>query len=104
MFVSPNLWHRLQPVRWDWMQTLFDLTGRVAVVVGATSGLGKTIACGLADHGAQVAAAGRRSEDFHVDVTDRTSVEALRENVLDKFGRVDILVNAAGITQKKETI
>ena len=86
------------------MQTLFNLKGRVAVVVGATSGLGKTIAGGLADHGAQVAAAGRRSHDFRVDVTSRESVEALRENVLNRFGRVDILVNAAGITQKKKTI
>ncbi len=85
------------------MSALFDLSGRVAVVVGATSGLGKTIARGLEEHGALVAAAGRRSEAFAVDVTSRASVDALRDNVLAKFGRVDILVNAAGITMKKET-
>src|SRR5262249_16771250 len=86
------------------MQRLFDLTARVGVVVGATSGLGKTIAYGLADFGAQVASAGRRGEEFPVEVTDRLSGDAVREKVVDKFGRVDMLVNAAGITQKKETI
>jgi NAD(P)-dependent dehydrogenase (short-subunit alcohol dehydrogenase family) len=85
------------------MQSLFNLSGRVAVVVGATSGLGKTIACGLAEQGAHVAAAGRRSDNYKIDVRCRISIDALRDSVLKQFGRVDILVNAAGITMKKPT-
>src|SRR5947209_1031456 len=83
------------------MTNFFDLTGRVAVVVGATSGLGKSIACGLAEQGSQVAAAGRRSDAYPVDVSTRASIDALRDKILEQFGRVDILVNAAGITLKK---
>ena len=81
-----------------------DLTDRVAVVIGGTSGLGQAIAGGLEEHGATVVAAGRRSQESPVDVTSRASVEALRESVLGRFGRVDILVNAAGYTRKEATI
>jgi NAD(P)-dependent dehydrogenase (short-subunit alcohol dehydrogenase family) len=97
-----------------------DLTGRVAVVIGATSGLGHTIALGLARHGADVvptgrredivaavtrniSAMGRRSIAHASDVTDRASLESLRDAVLGEFGRVDILVNAAGYTFRKPT-
>ena len=85
------------------MTNLFDLTGRVAVVIGGTSGIGQALATGLEQHGATVAAAGRRSAEFKVDVTDRTSVDALRDTVLKKFGRVDILLNAAGGTFREPT-
>jgi NAD(P)-dependent dehydrogenase (short-subunit alcohol dehydrogenase family) len=94
------------------MPGLFDLSGRVAVVIGATSGLGKAIAIGLAEHGADVAPAGRRLDHLPVDapvrqstdVTSRQSIDAFRDAVLAKFGRVDILVNAAGITLKEPAV
>jgi len=94
---------------------LFDLSGRVAVVIGGTTGLGYAIALGLAEAGADVApssrrqaqvdqtaaeivALGRRSLRVASDVQDRASVQALHDAVLREFGKVDILVNAAGIT------
>jgi NAD(P)-dependent dehydrogenase (short-subunit alcohol dehydrogenase family) len=77
----------------------FDLTGRVAVVIGGTSGVGKAIAEGLEQHGATVAAAGRSSANYPVDVTSRPSIEALR----DKVGPIDILINAAGQTFRQPT-
>ena len=92
----------------------------MAVVVGATSGIGRALAVGLAQHGAHVVPTGRREEHLEEacreveavggrtlrqpsDVRDRQSIEALREAVLDRFGRVDILVNAAGYTFKQPT-
>jgi len=98
-----------------------DLTGRVAVVFGSTSGLGKEIALGLAEHGADVIPTGRRPELLTrvcaqirelgrrtllvaADIRDRNSIQRLRESVIEEFGRVDILVNAAGVTFRKPTI
>lgn len=98
-----------------------DLTGRVAVVFGGTSGLGKSIAIGLAEHGADVSPGGRRTELLDstcdeiealgrrttrrsVDVTDRSSIRQFRDAVQRDFGRIDVLVNAAGTTLKKPTI
>ncbi len=86
------------------MPSLFDLSGRVAVVVGGTSGIGKAIAEGLAAHGAVTVAAGRTSASHPVDVHDRDSIDTLRDRVLAEHGRVDILVNAAGVTLKKPTL
>lgn len=97
-----------------------ELRDRVAVVVGATSGLGRALAVGLAKHGAHVVPTGRREEHLEEacreveavggrtlrqpsDVRDRRSIEALREAVVERFGRVDILVNAAGYTFKQAT-
>lgn len=102
------------------VKNFFDLTGRVAVVVGGTSGLGRTIAMALAEAGASVVATGRRSDvvdevsaairaagretlSHPVDVTKRASVDELRDAVLKQFGQVDILVNAAGRTKKTPT-
>lgn len=99
----------------------FDLTGKCAVVVGGTSGLGKSIALGLAEAGADTVAAARRSEQVDatadaieglrrttlrrtVDVRDRASIEMLHSDVLQHFGRVDILVNAAGTTLRVPTL
>ena len=84
-----------------------DLTGRVAVVIGGTSGIGRTLAMGLADAGADVVATGRRenlvkeaaaeieakgrkSLTAAVDVLNRASVDALRDAVMKHFGRADI--------------
>jgi NAD(P)-dependent dehydrogenase (short-subunit alcohol dehydrogenase family) len=92
-------------------KNLMDLSGRIAVVIGATSGLGKTLAAGLAAHGAEVVPTGRRAELIEerwplrhaCDVASRESVDAFRDAVLAKFGHVDILVNAAGQTYKGAT-
>lgn len=97
------------------VRNLFDLSGRVAVVVGGTSGIGRTLALGLAEAGADVVATGRREANV-ADVADaieklgrRTlrrpcdvgssgSLDAFRDACLEAFGRVDILVAAAGAT------
>jgi NAD(P)-dependent dehydrogenase (short-subunit alcohol dehydrogenase family) len=102
--------------------TCFDLTGRVAVVLGGTSGLGKAISLGLAAHGADVVPGGRRAQSLAcvceeikklgrqtvhsaaVDVTDRRSITQFRDRLLEKFGHIDILVNAAGVTFRKPTV
>lgn len=100
---------------------LFDLSGRVAVVTGGTTGLGHAIALGLADAGADVVASSRRREQVDQvageieqrgrrtmrltsDVQDRVSVQALHDGALKEFGKVDILVNAAGVTHKSPTL
>jgi NAD(P)-dependent dehydrogenase (short-subunit alcohol dehydrogenase family) len=102
-------------------QSVFDLTGRVAVVLGGTTGLGRAIALGLAEAGADVVASSRRLEQVERaadeiealgrrtlrvtgDVVQRTSVQAVHDAVVKEFGKVDILVNAAGITFKKAVL
>jgi NAD(P)-dependent dehydrogenase (short-subunit alcohol dehydrogenase family) len=97
-----------------------DLSDRVAVVIGGTSGLGRTIAVGLAEAGAAVVPSGRRQDmvdqvsaviaamgretlNYSVNVSDRTSIDTLRDAVLAKFGKVDVLVNAAGRTKRTPT-
>lgn len=102
-------------------KSLFDLNGRVAVVLGGSSGLGRAISVGLAEHGAAVVPAGRRADavvcvceeieevgretmQATVDVSSIESVREFRDRVLEKFGHVDILVNAAGVTFRKPTI
>jgi len=97
--------------------TSFDLSGRTAVVVGGTSGIGQTIALGLAEAGADVVpsarrtemveatakkieALGRRSLRVSADVLVRPSLEGLLDRTVAEFGKVDILVYAAGRTKR----
>jgi NAD(P)-dependent dehydrogenase (short-subunit alcohol dehydrogenase family) len=98
-----------------------DLDGKVAVVVGGSSGIGKTIAVGLAQGGADVVASarrielvkaladeiealGRKSLRVTCDVADRQSLEDLLKACVHAFGKVDIMVNAAGITKRAPTL
>ena len=100
---------------------LFDLTGRVAVVVGGTSGIGLAMAIGLAEAGADVIASSRRQEQVDEtaraieatgaktlrvtsDVGDRESLQALCDAVLKQFGKVDILINCAGKIKREPTL
>ena len=102
------------------MLKALDLSGRVAVVIGGTSGLGRAIAIGLAEAGADVVSsgrrqnlvdevsdaierAGRRTLRVTVDVMNRSSINAARDRVLAHFGQIDILVNADGRIAKKPT-
>jgi NAD(P)-dependent dehydrogenase (short-subunit alcohol dehydrogenase family) len=98
-----------------------DLTGRTAVVIGATSGIGRVLARGLAEAGADVVPtarrveliaetaaeieqAGRRTLCAPCDVTDSASLEALLAAVVGAFGKVDIMVNCAGRTKRVPTL
>jgi NAD(P)-dependent dehydrogenase (short-subunit alcohol dehydrogenase family) len=99
----------------------FDLSRRVAVVAGGTSGIGRTLALGLADAGADVVATGRRHALLSEvaseierrgrrtlrqasDVTDVASLSSLRDACLRELGRVDILICAAGVTTRTPTL
>jgi NAD(P)-dependent dehydrogenase (short-subunit alcohol dehydrogenase family) len=100
------------------MSGLFDLNGKTAIVTGGAGGIGEAIALGIADAGAdvvvtsrnltklekvaeQIRAKGRKSLAISTDVTDTKSVEEMTENVLKMFGRIDILVNGAGVAIRK---
>ena len=91
---------------------LFDLTGKVAIVTGASRGLGEAMAMGLAKAGANVVVTdildtketvdeikklGRESIGIKVDVSKKEDVKTLVQETMEKFGRIDILVNNAGI-------
>lgn len=100
-----------QPAR----NTLFDLTGKVALITGGSRGLGREMALAFADHGAHVAIASRKLEQCEktaaeiaargvqsfahaCHVAKWAEVEALAEAVFARFGRIDILVNNAGLS------
>eukprot|EP00511_Aplanochytrium_stocchinoi_P011596 CAMPEP_0204863050 /NCGR_PEP_ID=MMETSP1348-20121228/3021_1 /ASSEMBLY_ACC=CAM_ASM_000700 /TAXON_ID=215587 /ORGANISM="Aplanochytrium stocchinoi, Strain GSBS06" /LENGTH=279 /DNA_ID=CAMNT_0052013263 /DNA_START=55 /DNA_END=894 /DNA_ORIENTATION=- len=99
------------------LSNLFSLKGRVAVVTGSTGVLGKAFVKGLASYGAKIVVTGRKQDvcdsvvaelyamdslkgieiiGKSADVTKRDDLERLRDLVLEKWGRVDILVNCAG--------
>ena len=96
------------------VRDLFDLSGRIAVVTGGATGLGRQMAEALAELGAGVALAARDGErcadaardlaaahgvaaaGFACDVSDADDVERLAEAVADRLGRADVLVNNAG--------
>ena len=103
------------------MPVSFDLAGRVAVVVGGTTGIGRAIALGLADAGADVVATGRRRQvvdevaaaveargrrtiRIAADVGDAASLRLLHDACRRDLGAVDIVVAAAGITKRVATV
>jgi len=98
-----------------------DLKDRVAVVIGGTSGIGRAIAHGLAEAGADVVPTSRRTEQVDAaakeieergrrtlrltsDVADRASLQDLLDKTSAAFGKVDILVNSAGRTKRAPTL
>jgi NAD(P)-dependent dehydrogenase (short-subunit alcohol dehydrogenase family) len=98
-----------------------NLIGKVAVVTGGTSGIGRTLSVGLAAAGADVIATSRRHEQvdetakgieslgrqtlrFSTDVCDRASLQALLAATLENFGKVDILINCAGKIKRAPTL
>ena len=97
-------------------QNLFDLTGKVALVTGASRGLGAAMALALADAGADIAvhgnetspaatetavkAKGRQARSFTANLGRRDETKRLVPSVIDAFGRLDILVNNAGMVQR----
>ncbi len=98
-----------------------DLSGKTAVVIGGTSGIGRAIARGFAEAGADVVPTSRRLDQVQAavaevtrrgrqslavasDVADRASLEKLLRDVVQRFGKADILVNSAGITKRAPTL
>ena len=100
---------------------IMNLDGKVAVVTGGTSGIGRAISLGLAEAGANVVATARRTQQVEEtaaaiealgrktvrvasDVCNRASLENLLAATLEAFGKVDILVNCAGIIKRTPTL
>jgi len=103
------------------MKNLFDFAGKTAVVIGGTSGIGRALSLGFADAGADVVASARRQEQvdeaaasieergrktlrLSSDITDRASLQRLLGATLDRFDKVDVLVNCAGKIKRTPTL
>ena len=103
------------------MKNIFDLSGVTSVVIGATGSLGGSMASALAASGSKVAVVGRSEERgnervgliteaggeaafFSADATSRDSLSAMRDAIIDKFGPVQVLVNAAGGNKPDATL
>ena len=97
----------------------FDLQGKVAIVTGATRGIGQGIALGLAQAGAHIVCVGRSDDtvtragveqlgrkylNIRADMAQKESPDMIVRQTLEAFGRIDILVNAAGITRRAMAI
>jgi NAD(P)-dependent dehydrogenase (short-subunit alcohol dehydrogenase family) len=100
---------------------LLSLEGKVAVVTGGTSGIGRAMSLGLAEAGADVVATARRQQQVNEtaieieargrktlrltsDVCDRSSLEAVLAGTLESFGKIDILINCAGRIKRTPTL
>ena len=100
------------------MKNMFDLTNKVAIVTGGNGGIGLGMARGLASHGAAIVVAGRNADksaravkelqglgakasSIAVDVKDEASVKAMVADTVGRYGRLDVLVNNAGINVRK---
>ena len=98
-----------------------SLENQTAVILGGTTGIGRALALGLAQAGADVIPTGRRTDPLEqtaaaiealgrqtlrqpTDITSRPALESLRDAVLAQFGKVDILINCAGIIQRSPTL
>ena len=101
------------------LENLFDLTGKVAIVTGATRGLGKAMAIALAKAGCNVVGIGQSSLDstkeeiekigkkflgINADLSKLDRIDEIVEKTINEFGRVDILVNNAGIIRREDAI
>ena len=102
------------------MKDIFRLDGKIAVVSGGAGGIGETLALGLSQYGAKVVIASRNMEALEakareiqektgneiaaiqMDVTDEASVSALVDEVVSRYGTIDILVNAMGLNLKRD--
>ena len=102
------------------MKDIFSLKGKIAVVTGGAGGIGEALALGLGNQGATVVVSSRNQDALNAvaskitsetgsesigiasDVTDEASVKALFDKVMEKYGRVDILVNAMGMNIKRD--
>lgn len=104
-----------------WFPGLFSLKGEVAVITGGASGLGRAIALGLAEAGSKVAIVdvsaegaeqaaeevkqmGGKAIAMQGDVTRMPKVEAMAQEVLEDWGRIDILVNSAGVVFRSSAL